>query len=63
MESGGEEWEDERDGERGKAEESEAWGVESRSEPKQRVEVEWDGDSPGSGEIFVTLALPPKCFK
>ena len=58
-----EEWE--RDAERGEAEESdEAWReAESRSERKQRVEGEWDGDSPGSDEIFFTLALPPKRFK
>ena len=59
----GEEWE--RDVGRGVEEESdEAWGgAESRSEPKQRVGGEWDGDSPGSDEIFLTLALPPKRFK
>ena len=59
----GEEWES--DAERGGAEESdEAWKeAESRSERKQRVEGEWDGDSPGSDEIFFTLVLPPKCFK
>ena len=55
--------EDERGTEKGRAEESdEAWGGESRSEPKQRVEGEWDGESPGSDEILFTLALPPKRF-